>query len=374
MSIAIREITTNRGLRRFISFPFRLYKNHPYWVPPLRLEEYNTLHWKRNPAFEHSEARYWLAYKDGRPAGRIAGFLVRPYIDKWKNRYLRFGYIEFIDDEEVSRALLGTVEALAKELGMTAVNGPMGFTDLDPEGLLIDGFEELGTLATIYNHPYYPEHLEKLDYVKDMGSVEYELPVPDEPNEKIARIAEIVMRRNKLTKLEATRKRDVIPYAKELFRLIDEGYAHLYGVVPLTSAQEDMYIKMYLGFIRPEFVPVVLDEDGKMVAFGITMPSLSRALQKNKGRLFPFGFIHLLKAMRKNERADLYLVAIKKEYQGKGVNAILIHEMSKVYKKLGIKWVESNPELDTNRQVQTMWKHYERRQHKRRTFYIKHLK
>lgn len=374
MSIAIREITTNRGLRRFISFPFRLYKNHPYWVPPLRLEEYNTLHWKRNPAFEHSEARYWLAYKDGRPAGRIAGFLVRPYIDKWKNRYLRFGYIEFIDDEEVSRALLGTVEAWAKELGMTAVNGPMGFTDLDPEGLLIDGFEELGTLATIYNHPYYPEHLEKLGYVKDMGSVEYELPVPDEPNEKIARIAEIVMRRNKLTKLEATRKRDVIPYAKELFRLIDEGYAHLYGVVPLTSAQEDMYIKMYLGFIRPEFVPVVLDEDGKMVAFGITMPSLSRALQKNKGRLFPFGFIHLLKAMRKNERADLYLVAIKKEYQGKGVNAILIHEMSKVYKKLGIKWVESNPELDTNRQVQSMWKRYERRQHKRRTFYIKHLK
>ena len=371
--VEIKEVIGKRDLRRFIDFPFGLYKNNPYWVPPLRMDEYNTLHWDRNPAFEHSEARYWMAFKDGREVGRIAGFLVRPYIEKWKNQYLRFGWMDFIDDEEVSRTLLGTVEAWAKELGMTAVNGPMGFTDLDPEGLLIDGFEELGTLATIYNYPYYAAHLEKLGYVKDMDSVEYELPVPEEPNEKVARIAEIVMRRNKLAKLEARNKREVLPYAKELLMLLDEAYAHLYGVVPLTSKQEEAYIKQYFGFIKPEFVPIILDQDGKMVAFGITMPSLSKALQKSKGRIFPFGFIHLLKALRKNDRADLYLVAIKKEYQGKGVNAIMIHEMNKVYKKLGIRWVESNPELETNRQVQSMWKHYERRQHKHRRFYIKHL-
>ena len=374
MAVQIKEVQTRSDLKKFILFPYGLYKDHPYWVPPLRGDEFNTLRRDRNPAFEHCEAKYWLAYQNGRVVGRIAGILNQLHIEKWKNRYVRFGWIDFIDDEEVSQALLDTVEAWAKEKGMTAVHGPLGFTDLDQEGMLIEGFEELGTLATIYNYPYYPEHMEKRGYKKDTDWVEYELPVPEEPNEKVSRIAEIVMRRNKLSKLEARHKRDVLPYAKELFDLIDEAYAHLYGVVPLTEKQVDAYVKQYFGFIRPEFVPIILDENGKMVAFGVTMPSLSKALQKCRGRLFPFGFIPLLKALKKNDRADLYLVAIKKELQGKGVNAIMIHEMNLVYKKLGIKWVESNPELETNRQVQSMWKHYERRQHKRRRCYIKHLK
>jgi GNAT superfamily N-acetyltransferase len=281
--------------------------------------------------------------------------------------------MDFIDDEAVSRALLGAVESWAKEKGMAAVHGPLGFTDLDREGMLIEGFDELGTLATNYNHPYYPVHMEKLGYAKDIDWVEFEMAVPSEPNETISRIASIALRRNKLKLLEAGNKKGLLPYAKDLFHLLDDEYSRLYGVVPLTQKQVDGYVKQYFGFITPDFVPIVLDEKGRMVAFGITMPSLSKALQKAQGRLFPFGFIHLMKALKKNDRADLYLVAVKSEYQGKGVNAVLIHKMNQVYNRLGITKVESNPELETNRLVQEQWKYFEKRQHKRRRCFIKRL-
>jgi GNAT superfamily N-acetyltransferase len=332
-----------------------------------------TLRRDKNPAFEHCEARYWLALRNGRTVGRIAAILNRRHIEKWKQRYMRFGWIDFIDDPEVPEALLGTVERWAKDKGMTAMHGPLGFTDLDREGMLIQGFDELGTLATIYNHPYYPAHMERMGYVKDTDWVEYEIPVPAEPNETMSRIAEIALRRNKLTLLEARNKKALLPYAKELFHLLDDTYRELYGVVPLTEKQVDAYVSQYFGFITPDFVPVVLDSEGHMVAFGITMPSLSKALQKANGRLLPFGFIHLIRALKKNDRADLYLVAVKPEYQRKGVNAILIHKMNGVYNRLGVKKVESNPELETNRLVQEQWKFYERRQHKRRRCYIKRL-
>jgi GNAT superfamily N-acetyltransferase len=256
---------------------------------------------------------------------------------------------------------------------MTAVHGPLGFTDLDREGMLIEGFDELGTLATIYNHPYYPVHLEKLGYVKDTDWMEYEMAVPSEPNATIARIADIALRRNKLTLLNVRRKKQLLAYAGDLFHLLDDEYKKLYGVVPLTQKQVDSYIKQYFGFVTPDFVPIVLDADGQMIAFGVTMPSLSFALQKAKGRLFPFGFIHLMRALKKNDRADLYLVAVKSEYQGKGVNAILIDKMNQVYNRLGITKAESNPELETNRLVQDQWKFFEKRQHKRRRCFIKRL-
>ncbi len=373
MSVEVKEVKTLGDLKKFISFPYKLYKNHPYWVPPLFMDEMNTLRKDKNPAFEHCEAHYWLAYKDKKIVGRIAGIINHLYIDKWKNKYARFGWIDFIDDQEVSKALLKTAENWARQKGMTAVHGPLGFTDLDYEGMLIEGFDELGTLATIYNYPYYPEHMAQLGYAKDTDWMEYELPVPEEPNEKVARIAEIALRRNKLHLLNARNKKELLNYAKDLFHLIDLGYEQLYGVVPLTEKQVNAYVKQYFGFVKPEFVPVILDEKGKMVAFGVTMPSLSKALQKSRGRIFPFGFIYLLNALKKNDRADLYLVAVHPDYQGKGINAIMINEMNLVYKKLGIKKVESNPELETNRLVQAQWKYYERRQHKRRRCFIKHL-
>jgi GNAT superfamily N-acetyltransferase len=373
MDVQIREVTGPKLLKTFIRFPATLYRGNPYYVPSLFFDESNTLRRDKNPAFEHCEAKYWLALSRGRIVGRIAGIINRLHIEKWKQAFVRFGWIDFIDDPEVSKALLDTVESWARENRMTAVHGPLGFTDLDREGMLVEGFDELGTLATIYNHPYYPVHLEKLGYLKDTDWLEYEMAVPSEPNETIARIADIALRRNKLKLLDVRHKKQLLAYAGDLFHLLDDEYRKLYGVVPLTQKQMDGYIKQYFGFITPEFVPIVLDSDGRMIAFGITMPSLSRALQKAKGRLFPFGFIHLMRALKKNDRADLYLVAVKSEYQGKGVNAILIHKMNQVYNRLGITRAESNPELETNRMVQDQWKYFEKRQHKRRRCFIKRL-
>jgi GNAT superfamily N-acetyltransferase len=305
--------------------------------------------------------------------GRVAAILNRRHIEKWGQRYMRFGWIDFIDDPSVTEALMLRVETWAKEMGMTAVHGPLGFTDLDREGMLVDGFNELSTLATIYNHPYYPQHMVNFGYAKDADWMEYEFSVPPEPNETIARIADISLRRNKLKILKLDHKKELLTYANELFKLLDDEYKNLYGTVPLTEKQKETYINQYFGFVTPDFVPMVMDQKNRMVAFGIVMPSLSLALQKIKGQLFPLGFIHLLRALRKNDRADLYLVAVRSEYQGKGVNAILMNKMHNVFNKLGIKKVESNPELETNQNVQGQWKYYEKRQHKRRRVFIKHF-
>lgn len=373
MTVQIKEVTTLKGLRKFVLFPFQLYKNNPYWVPLLSLDELNTLRKDKNPAFEHCEARYWLAYKDGKMVGRIAGILNRKHIEKWNEPRLRFGWIDFVDDPDVSAALMGVVEAWARENGLSAVHGPLGFTDMDREGMLIEGFSELSTLATNYNHAYYPVHMERMGYCKDIDWMEYEMVVPAEPNETIARIADIALRRNKLKLLDIPNKKELLPLARELFELLNDEYKHLYGTVPLTEKQIETYVKQYFGFISPEFVPIVVDQNNRMVAFGIVMPSLSKALQKAHGELLPLGFYHILRALKKNDRADLYLVAVRSEYQGKGVNAILMNQMQQVFNRLKITKVETNPELETNTNVQGQWKYYERRQHKRRRIYIKSL-
>ena len=373
MAVQIKEVTTRKELKAFIRFPFELYHGSPSWVPTLMSDELNTLRHEKNPAFEHCQARYWLAWRDGRIVGRVAAILNHQHIEKWGQHYLRFGWIDFIDDPSVSAALMKAVETWALEIGMEAVHGPLGFTDMDREGMLVEGFDEVATMITLYNHPYYAHHLEKLGYIKDTDWMEYELSVPAEPNETIARIADIALRRNKLHLLEMRNKKEMLPYAKELFQLLNDEYRHLYGTVPLTEKQVDAYIDQYFSFVSPEFVPMVMDQNNRMVAFGIVMPSLSKALQKTRGNLFPFGFIYLLRALKKNDRADLYLVAVQSEYQGKGVNAILMNKMQGIFNKFGIKIVESNPELETNQNVQGQWKHYEKRQHKRRRVFIKHL-
>jgi GNAT superfamily N-acetyltransferase len=373
MEIEIKEVTNLKELKAFIHFPHTLYSGNPYWVPSLTFDELNTLRRDKNPAFEYCEAVYWLAYRKDQIVGRVAAILNHRHLEKWKQPYLRFGWIDFIDDPLVSAALMQTIEAWAKETGMTAVHGPLGFTDMDREGMLVEGFDELATLITIYNYPYYPIHLEKLGYTKDTDWMEYEISVPPEPNATIARIAGIALQRNKLKLLEVKDKKGLLPYTKELFQLLQEAYQQLYGFVPLTEKQVDTYITQYFGFITPDFVPIVLDQNGKMVAFGIVMPSLSKALQKSRGEMFPFGFIYLLHALKKNDRADLYLVAVKKEYQGKGVNAILMNKIHSTFIKLGVTKAESNPELETNQNVQGQWKYYEKRQHKRRRIFIKHL-
>ena len=373
MDVQIKEVTTLKDLKAFVHFPFTLYRNNQYWVPNLVSDDLNTLRKDKNPAFETCEARYWLAYRNGAIVGRVAAILNHPHIEKWGQRYMRFGWLDFIDDPQVSSALLQTVEAWAKESAMTAVHGPLGFTDLDREGMLVEGFDELATMATYYNHPYYPAHLEKLGYTKDIDWVEYEISMPSRPDEKIARMANIVMKRNKFRLLELHNKKELMSHAKELFRLQEIEYKQLYGFVPLTPRQVDAYINQYFGFVTPDFVPMVFNEKDEMVAFGVGLPSLSRALQKSRGRLFPFGFIHLLKALKRNDRADLYLVAVKSEYRGSGANAILMNSMYEVFRKIGVKKIETNPELETNRLVQGQWKYFETRQHKRRRVFIKQL-
>ncbi len=373
MDVQIREVTTLKDLKDFIRFPMRLYKDNPYYVPTLISDELNTLRKDKNPAFETCEARYWLAYQDGSIVGRVAAILNHPHIEKWGQPYMRFGWLDFIDEPQVSALLLQNVETWAREKGMTAVHGPLGFTDMDREGMLVEGFKELATMATYYNHPYYPAHLEKLGYVKDTDWVEYEISMPEVPNEKIARMAAIVEKRNKFKLLEVPNKKELLKHAKELFQLLEDEYKQLYGTVPLTPRQVDAYIAQYFGFVTPDFIPMVYNEKNEMVAFGIALPSLSRALQKSHGQLFPFGFYYLLRALRKNDRADLYLVAVKSEYRGSGANALLMNSMYEVFRKIGVRKIETNPELETNHLVQGQWKYFETRQHKRRRVFIKRL-
>ena len=373
MDILIKEVSTKAEMKAYINFVYDLYKGSPYFVPPLRFDEAATLDKKKNPAFDYCEARYWLAYKGNKVVGRIAGIINNAYIDKWKNKYVRFGWVDFEDDENVSRLLIQQVENWAKERGMTAVHGPLGFTDLDHEGTLIEGFDQLGTLASIYNYPYYQRHFEKLGYAKDTDWVEYKIKVDKQVPERLEKLASIVERRLKLSVIKAKKPKEILPYGTAIFELINDAYSNLYGVTPLTQRQMDYYTKQYFSFMKVEYVTIIVDNEGKLAAFGITMPSLSKALQKNQGKLLPFGFIPLLSAMKKNNMADLLMVAIRKDLQGKGVNAMLMKETYASYVKSGVDTVESNHELEDNTKVQSLWDNFDATQHKRRRCFIKHF-
>ena len=373
MNIELKEIKTRRELKEFIRFPHSLLRENDAWVPALDMDEVNTLHWDINPAFDHCQARYFLAYQDGKAVGRVAAIYNPLHEQTWGQNYLRFGWIDFIDDPLVSAALMGQVESWASDLGCAAVHGPLGFTDLDREGMLVEGFQELGTLATRHDQPYYHQHLEKMGYGKDADWLEHEVDVTVPLDERVSRVAAISNKRYNLRVVEFKNKKQLLPYAPELFEIINEAYSHLYGVVHLTEAQVEAYVKQYLGFVIPDLVPIVLDEDGRMVAFTIAMPSLSRALQKGKGRLFPFGFLHLLMALKRFDRVDMYLGAVLPEYQGRGVNAMLMEAFYKTLQRYGVKRIHANPQMETNRPVLDQWRYFKDRQHKRRRVYIKYL-
>ena len=373
MTLTLKEVKTTQDLGKFIRFPLDLYRNHPYYVPSLFPDEINTLHWEKNPAFEYCETRYWLAYDGRKIVGRVAGIINHKHIDKWDQPYIRFGWLDFIDDPEVSELLLGAVEAWAAEKGLKAAHGPLGFTDLDREGMLIEGFDELATLATIYNYPYYQEHLTGLGYAKDTDWIEFELDVPAAMDDRITKAAEIVLKRNNLRLLDAPNKKYILRYAPQLFQMINAEYSHLYGSIPLSDREIEHYTNTYFTFVHPDFVPMVLDENDRLVAFGVVIPSLSKALQKSRGALFPLGWWHLLHALRKNDRADLYLIAVSKDYQGLGVNMVVMNAVYRAFVARGIRKAETNPELEDNLNVQSQWKMFEKRQHKRRRCYFKTL-
>lgn len=373
MEISLKEITTKRELRSFIRFPHSLPRENNAWVPPLDMDEMNTLHWEINPAFEHCQARYFLAYQNGKAVGRVAIIYNPLHQETWGQNYLRFGWIDFVDDPQVSQALMDQVESWALELGCTAVHGPLGFTDLDREGMLVEGFHELGTLATRHDQPYYYKQLENLGYEKDADWLEHEVDVTGPLNERVSRVAEIARKRYNLRVLDIKHKNQLLPYAHELFEIINEAYSHLYGVVHLTPDQIDAYVKQYFGFVTPPLLPVVVDASGRMVGFTIAMPSLSRALQKGKGKLFPLGFLHLLLALKRFDRVDMYLGAVRPEYQGKGVNAIMMEVFYHAVQKIGVKKLHANPQMESNQPVLDQWEYFNVRQHKRRRVYIKNL-
>ncbi|MEO8232943.1 MAG: hypothetical protein ABI638_11710 [Ignavibacteriota bacterium] len=373
MSLVLKEVSSKKDLKNFIAFPYRLYKGNKYYIPPLRIDEMKTLSKKSNPAFEFCESKYWLVYKDDKVVGRVAGIINKKFNDKFDKKEARFGWIDFEDDEAVSSLLFKTVEQWAASKGMTSIHGPLGFTDMDGEGMLIEGYEEISTLGSIYNYAYYQNHIEKLGYNKDTDWIEFRVKIVSSTPEKIARIAQIALQRNKLHVPVFKKAKDMLPYARDIFYLINETYKDLYGFVELTDKQIDSYVKQYFSLIRPEYLPLVLDENNKLAAFGITMPSLNNALQKINGKLLPFGFLSILREMKKSKSLDLYLTAVRTDLQNKGVNALLIDQINKVCIKNGIQFVETNRELESNEKVQAQWKLYNARQHKRRRCYKKVL-
>ncbi len=376
MSVEIREIDSTRSqLKEYVKFGIDLYKGNDFFVPPLIYDEIDTLSPDKNPAFEYCTAKSWMAYRDGKPVGRITGIVNSIVYDRTGSHDLRFGFMDFIDDDEVVDALFNELMRWGKSQGLNSIVGPMGFSDMDHEGMLTYGFDELGTMATIYNYPYYPRHMERLGFRSDAEWVEYRMTVPDRIPDQLQRVGDIVRRKYRLRTIKFTSSKKLKEqYGQALFELINEAYDSLYGYSPLTKRQIDYYISIYLPILRLENVCVIVDADDKLVGVGISIPSLSRALQKSRGRLFPFGWTHLLKALyRPNDTVDLLLVAVKPEYQSKGVNALLFTDLIPVYIKNGYRWAESNPELAENENVQQQWKFFERRQHRRRTAFRKDI-
>ena len=377
-SVQIKRVETKKDLKAFIECHYDLYEGNQYDAPNLYSDELNTLSKDKNAAFDFCEAEYFLALKEGKVVGRVAAIINNKANEKWDKKDVRFGWIDFIDDIEVSKALLKAVEDYGKEKGMTSIVGPLGFTDMDPEGMLTWGFDQLGTMATIYNYDYYPKHMEKLGgWEKDNDYVEYRLDVPEIAPEKYTKIAEMVEKRYNLHARKLTKK-EIFEggYGKKLFDLINVTYAHLYGFSELTDRQIDQYVKMYFPLADLDLITVIEDgnKDNQLVGLAITIPSLTRALQKcHRGRLFPFGWWHLLRAIKfhKTEVVDLLLIGVLPEYRSKGANSLVFADLIPRYVKYGFKWGETHVEMETNESVQSQWGPLDPTMHKKRRCYRK---
>lgn len=376
MAILIKTVSSKRDLKIFARFANKLYEGNKYYVPSMPWDDLNTFDRKKNGAFDFCEAEFYLAYKDEEVVGRVAAIVNSRANEAWNVRQVRFGWFDFIDDIEVSRALLEKVIEFGRERGMTQIAGPLGFTDFDPEGMLVEGYDRLSTMALIYNHPYYPEHMKKLGYVKETGWVEYRITIPEELPERHLKLAQLVMERNGLKIRKLTRRQvKKEKYGRKLFELINETYCVLYGYSLLSDRQIDMYVDVYLGLVDLRMVTFIEDSEGNLVAAGVTMPSLSEALQKCRGELFPTGWWHLLKSMyiKKPDTLDLLLVGVKPEWQNKGVNSLLFLDLFKTLKDMGFKYAETNANLETNAKVQAMWAPFDKELHKRRWVFAKEI-
>lgn len=373
------EAGDRKGLETFIQFHYDLYRGDPYDVPNLHSDEITTLTRKKNPAFDFCSAEYYLAYKEEKVVGRVAAIINKRANEKWKQKRVRFGWVDFIDDKEVSAALFSAVEDFGRRNGMTEMVGPLGFTDMDPEGMLTWGFDQLGTQATIYNYPYYPSHMEQMGWGKDADYVEFKIQVPDSIPEKYKKISEMIQKRYNLHVRKLTRKEINTGYGRKIFKVINATFKDLYGYSELTDKQIDHYVKMYLPMADLNLVTLVEDwnADRKVVGVGITIPSLSRAFQKcRNGRLLPMGWWHVIRALRfhKTEGIDLLLLGVLPEYRKKGANALMFSDLIPWYQKYGFKWAESQVELESNENVQSQWQYLDYVNHKRRRCFVKNIR
>ncbi len=372
-NIILKVVESPKDFDAFVRFPFDLYRDNPYWVPPLINEEIETINPDVNPVYQNAKARFFLAYKGNEIVGRIAAMINWIEVNEVGKSKVRFGWFDVVDDLEVSKLLLEQVRLFGEEHHLKTIEGPMGFSNLDKAGMLIEGFEERNTMITLYNAPYYRNHLEALGYKINAKWVEYEIKIDDFETspEKVKRFSKLIMDRYKLSLLQFKTKGDILPYIDQMFELLDETYNKLQTFVPIQNYQIEHYKKRYIRFIHPDFIKCIVDSEGKLIAFSITMPSFTDALKKINGKINLFNFYYLLKALRKNNRASFYLIGVHPDYQNKGITAIIFNEMQKLFNKRNINIVETNPELEENTAIQKLWKNYENRLHKKRATFIK---
>ena len=374
MAIQIKQITSKREVYQFVKFGNDFYKNCEYFCPHLILDDMATFNTKKNPAFDVCENILFMAYKDGKAVGRIAGIINHQANAKWGVKHVRFGWMDFIDDLEVSRALLDAVAAWGKEKGMDAINGPVGFTDFDLQGLLIEGYDHLAPMASLYNYPYYVRHMDDYGLVKENDWIEMQIYPPQELPERFGRMTKIVQERSHVRVDKVKNCKELVQkYGTSYMDVIDIAYQKLYNFQPLTQRQKQHYLDMFFPLLNFDFVTVVVNENNEVVGVGAGMPDISKALRKGKGRLFPFGWYHLLKALKSKsyEAFDLLIIAVRPDYQDKGLNAVIIADQHPYFVKYGIKRVETTAIMETNFKNLGHWELFPQKYHKRRRAYIK---
>ncbi|MCI0470708.1 MAG: hypothetical protein L0Y73_03520 [Candidatus Aminicenantes bacterium] len=376
MPVDVRVVETKKDLKRFVKLPFMVFRDNPYWVPQLIKEDLEIFNRKKNPAYNSAETKLFLAYKNGKPVGRIAGILSHAANRKYKTKNLRFGWFDTIEDYEVADSLFNAVENWGKELGLATITGPHGFTDLDPEGMLVEGFDQLPTIAVYYNHPYYPVFTDRYGFKKEVDYLEFKAVPPNEKTmpDKLLRIGEKIKERSSIKILKFKSKKELKPVIGKVFKLIDEAFEEIYGSVPITEQQMSYYVKKFFPMVDKDLLQVAVNDKGEPVGFMLALPSLSKGFQKAKGRLFPFGWYHILKAVKgKNDVVDFYLAGIKKKYRGLGIDLLMVLETTKETMRRKIATVESNPELENNQKIQAQWKYFNTTNHKRRRIYKKEI-
>lgn len=375
MKYTVHELKDTKELKAFADFPNKLYKDNPYYIPGLMSDDINTFNWEKNPSFEYCEAKYWFAMDGDKIVGRVCGIINYKYIEIWKNKYGRFGFIDFIEDYDVAKLLLDTVIAWVKEKGMDGIIGPLGFCDMDPEGMLVKGFDEVSTLTTIYNYSYYPEYLERYGFEKDVDWFEYKMQVVTIPDQ-MREIAKRVEEKYELRVYQPTSMKKLVKkYGHAVFELLNDTYGHLYSVVPLTERQIQAFIKQYMGLLTQDYVRLIVDKDDNLISFGIGMPNMNDILKKHNGRLNPISAIKMLMAMKSKHPKviDLLLIATRDDYQKKGVNAMLLCEVYGFAKERGVEYFNLNPQLESNIKVRHSFKHFDVENNKVRRSYILHF-